>query len=74
MYEGLMSCHRYLAVITMIETPYGDLMTYGMLLDVARVVCDKSWVSNKNCYPFEYEPIKYYRKFDIYLTHYTLSK
>jgi len=52
-----MDCHRYLAEIIMVETSYGGLMACGMLLDVTRVVYDKSWVSNKNWLSFRVEPV-----------------
>ena len=72
-----MKCHRHYAEIIMVETSYGGLMACGMLLDVARIVCDKSWVSNKNCYPFEsswYQLIRNICELDEYSTHFILSK
>jgi len=48
-----------------------------MLLDVAWVVGNKSWVPNKNYYPFEssiYELVGDYHEFNVYLTHCILSK
>ena len=47
-----MNCHSHLAEIIMVETSYGGQMACGILLDVARVVCDMSWVSNKNWLSF----------------------
>jgi len=41
-YEGLMGCHRCLAVITMVKTSHGGPTVYEILLDDARVVCNKS--------------------------------
>ena len=61
----------------MVETTYGGLMAYGRLLDVALVICNKSWVSSMNCYPFEssmYEPIRDYHEFDEYSTYCIVRK
>jgi len=62
-----MSFHMRLAIITMVETPYGGLMACRRLPDIARVVCNKFWESNENCQHLKssmYKPIKDYHEFD----------
>ena len=61
----------------MVEISYSGLIAYGMLLDVAWIVSNKSWCQIRIGCPFElsmYEPIRDYCEFNAYSTHCVLSK